>query len=218
FNLNLPQTILSGTPRWVDQGNPKPEPPWQANLPAVLAQFLGVSSTIGRQVQLDASGRAQQNETMPAWLQGAPVPDAVKRYAAPAAQQTWNWLTGVRAPYVRAERTAGLPVTDQNYAQYQQLSTAYQDDMTNWSDQVMQGKVTPYEWRTKYAARAHDYAIRLDQIFNGAPEYKQGSLGLYAGYQKLYDDAQLPDGTGVDWGKLDGLQADYTEKLTAAQQ
>lgn len=218
FNINLPQTILAGTARFVDQGHPYPEPPWQANLAALMAQFGGVSSTLGRQQQLDASGRPQNPDTIPPWLQNAPVPDVIKRYAAPGAQQAWNWMTGVRAPYVRVEKSAGVPIPDQNYASYATLSDSYKKDMTDWSNQVMQGKMTPYDWRQRYSARAHDYSVQLGLIFNGAPEVQQGALGLYAGYQKLYNDAQLPDGTGVDWGKLDGLQADFTANLTAAQQ
>jgi hypothetical protein len=217
FNVNLPLTILSGSPRYIDQSEPHVEMPWDADLLSVLANFTGVGSTLGRERAVEISGREQQNEYMPPWLKDAPVPEAVKRYAAPSAQLAWNYLTGARAPYVKAERTEGEQVSDANFAQYQMLSTAYKKDMTDWSSQLMTGQITPYEWRTKYAARAHEYSIRLDQIFAGAPEYKNGALGLYAGYQKLYDDAQLPDGTGVDWGKLDGLQADYMENLTAAQ-
>lgn len=154
---------------------------------------------------------------MPDWLKNAPVPDAVKRYAAPTAQTAWNWMTGIRAPYLKVEKTEGATIPDQNYAAYQDLSTKYDTDMTQWSTDLMTGKVTPYEWRQFYSARAHDYSVRLDQLFSGAPEYKQGALGLYSGYQNLYDQAQLPDGSGVDWGKLDGLQADYMQHLTAAQ-
>lgn len=216
FNVNLPQSILSGTPRYMD-GHATWEAPWDSNFWATLAQFSGTSGTIGHQVQLDAAGRPVDQSTMPDWLKNSPVPDVIKRYAAPGAQQAWNWMTGIRAPYVRVDKTEGAPIPDQNYAAFAQLSDSYKKDMSNWSDQLTQGKMTPYEWRQQYSARAHDYAVRLDQLFNGAPEYKQGALGLYSGYQKLYNDAQLPDGTGVDWGKLDGLQADFTQNLTASQ-
>jgi hypothetical protein len=216
FNLDLPQTLLSGTPRWID-GHKGPEFPWQSNLLATMAQFGGVSSTIGSQVQRDASGRPIAPSSNPPWLASAPIPDVVKRYAAPATAQMWNWTTGFRAPGVRADKAPGDPVPDQNYVRYDQLKTDYTTNMTNWSLDMMHGKMTPYEWRQKYSTKSHDYAVGLSTIFGPGGEYTQGSLGLYAGYQHLFHDAELPDGTGMDWAKLDGLQATFKSKLTASQ-
>jgi hypothetical protein len=216
FNLDLPQTLLSGTPRWID-GHKGPEFPWQSNLLATMAQFGGVSSTIGSQIQRDASGRSIAPSSQPPWLANAPIPDVIKRYAAPAAAQTWNWVTGFRAPYVRVNKAPADPIPDQNYVKYDQLKTDYTTNMNTWSLELQQGKMTPYEWRQKYSTKSHDYATALSTIFGPGGEYTQGSLGLYAGYQSLYHTAELPDGTGMDWAKLDGLQADFKKNLTSSQ-
>src|SRR5262249_52909757 len=43
----------------------------------------------------------------------------------------------------------------------------------------------------------------------GRPESANGTPGLYYKWQQIYADAQLPDGSGVDWAKLDQLQNDF---------
>lgn len=216
FNLNLPQSILAGTSRAIN-----PAEGWGPhldNVAATIEQFLGVSSTVGYQTQLDASGRPVNPSQMPSWLQNAPVPDVVKRYAAPAGQQVFNWLSGVRAPYVRAERTTGTAIPDQNYQTYDQLKSTYTQKMTTNSLALMQGKMIPYEWRNSYSQLAHDYAVGVSALFPASSsEYVNGGLGMYSQYQQLYNKSELPDGSGIDWAKLDSLQADFTQHLTATQ-
>jgi hypothetical protein len=142
----------------------------------------------------------------------AGIPSAV-------SQSAFNMLSGTAAPYVKAPKTAGQPLTDQQTVQRNQIEDSYGSSMTDLSQKVMGGQITPAQWLAGYQNAHTAYSEGLKSVYNNAPEYTQGQLGLVANYQALSSDPKVHDpATGaLDYSKLTAKQAEFKAKLTPQQ-
>lgn len=156
-----------------------------------------------------------------AWAKDLPVPqgyrDMVAAMPDSAVKTLISNIMGVQSPYEKAETSKGTRMGDVQDARLQEVLATHHQVMAQHSQDMFSGKDTPYQWRQWYQSYVPNYDGQLQSYFQGSPEYTRGQLGLYHKWQQTYADAELPDHSGIDWGKLEQKQAEFRSQHSDAE-
>jgi hypothetical protein len=237
LNVDLYRSIHDGQIRALNP-NEDPGPHLDNLMPTMLnilnAAGLGqagaqqeVAPNQQSQRQQAAAGRQLpgplQSQNLPPWLTGTVAPLGVREAIASGGDTITSWLfhmlTGISTPYVKPPRTGGEKLSDSQVLQRNGMEDSYDGAMTDASNKMLSGQMTPQQWLTTYQNAHTPYVNGMRSLYNGAPEYTQGQLGLVNDYLNLANDPKVHDPTTgtIDYAKLNGAQDQFKSKLTPQQ-
>ena len=216
-NFDTYRTLTQGlSPRAVVPGTQGP----QVIPPNPLAVMLAVMQSLpgGQGLSQLVQQNQQQNGADSMSLFGTKVPTSLGEYTkalkVTGARAALTGLLGVNPPYAAAERSRGTPVPDADYQKVKELTDTYNRQNQTLGAEMLSGQVTPSAWLRQHRSASAQHSAQMKALFHNAPEYINGSSGLAADWESLYDKATNPDGT-LDQAKLSELQAQFRSQHTA---
>jgi hypothetical protein len=207
-NVDLYATLTQGgTPRAVVKGTTPFQPSWAALAAATILAVPG-----GQNYLQSIQNGINQNGADTTSLFGTQVPKTLQDYtksAGPAvARAALTGLLGINPPYASAQRTRGTPLSDEDYQKVKELTDSYNQKQAVLGANMFSGQQTPSRWLQQHRTNQSGHSAQMQGFFHNAPEYVNGSEGMAATYEGLYDEATGPDGT-IDQVKLAELQAKF---------
>src|SRR5215472_4358922 len=217
LNMDLYHTATDRSLRAVDPSRPA------FTMELSNAMYLAMAmSPAWLTFEQEVQNQAQQGNTQAvSSLYGTQVPQGIGQHIGDvgnvAERTLFSGLTGINPAYVSAQRTRGLKPTDQAYREAAQYQEAYLTQMHNMDMMTLHGQMSPSQWRTMYHDLSQRHSAQMNALYNGSPQYVNGSEGMLADWEDLYTQATNPSTGQVDYDKLSQLQNGFKLKHTPDQ-
>ena len=200
-----------------------PEQPAGSLSPANLLYGTLMMAPGGQQFAQQVNQQNQQGATAPTPVEsvlGTRVPRSLQEVVGdvkdPAGRTLFSWLTGTNPAYETSQRTRGQKPSDQDYQRVKTINEQYHQEMSTLSAETLAGQRTPRQWLQAYQELSRAHAAQMEALFKGSPEYANGSAGLTAQWEGLYQRATKSDGT-LDYDELARLQNQFRQDKTPTQ-
>lgn len=159
---------------------------------------------------------------------GTVTSDTIQRMLGTEPQQVLSgWFTGVNPAYSYANKSAGTPPGDAQFAAAAKLKDDQQRWLSDSSTAVLSGgtlqngqPATLQNWLREYHDREIAYVNQMSAYYGNDPTYLNGQDGLVNQWEQLYDKARFDPSdplSEINYAKLDQLQAQFKGDHSSAQ-